>query len=116
MFAQLRKNLRLTARRFALGSIGTLMDLTGVGFLSASMLMLLLTLTDPITACAIMGGVFLGLGLLLVAEASGPDQRQRNRRPDQTATNDMPPLAAAFMQGMAQGMAQSRTHDHRGRG
>ncbi|MGZ2259778.1 phage holin family protein [Roseobacter sp. A03A-229] len=110
MFARLRRSVRQAAQRFALGSIGALMGLAGLGFLSAAALMLLLTLTDPIMACAIMGGAFLGVGLLMmaVAGASGREDKHLRHQPPQTQAEEMPPLAAAFMQGMAQGMAQQQ--------
>ena len=112
MIARLRQSIRETAKRFALGSIGALMTLTGLGFLSASALLLLLTVTDPMTACAIMGGAFVGVGLILMvaARSSGSDRARANHTPARASTEEMPPLAAAFMQGMAQGMAQGRRH------
>ncbi|WP_300011632.1 phage holin family protein [uncultured Roseobacter sp.] len=110
MFSHLRQNIRDTAQRFALGSVGALMTLVGLGFLSASALMLLLTVTDPMTASAIMGGAFLGIGLLMMAAArsSKPDHNRHHRREVHPKTEEMPPLAAAFMQGMVQGMAHRR--------
>lgn len=110
MIARLRHTIRDTAQRFALGSVGALMGLAGLGFLSASALMLLLTVTDPITACAIMGGAFLGVGLLMMvaARSSGTHHRRETHASGNQQAADMPPIAAAFMQGMAQGMAQGR--------
>ncbi|MCV3269941.1 hypothetical protein [Roseobacter sinensis] len=110
MIARIRKTLRHTAQRFALGSFGALMGLAGLGFLSAAALMLLLTMTDPITACAIMGGSFLGIGLLMMAIAGTSNREESSQSRPQTdaQTQDMPPLAAAFLQGVAQGMAQQQ--------
>lgn len=110
MLTHLRQNIRDTAQRFALGSVGAIMVLAGLGFLSASGLMLLLTVTDPITACAIMGGAFLGIGLLMMvaARSSKSDHSRHHRREVHPKTEEMPPLAAAFMQGMMQGMAHRR--------
>ncbi|WP_299672643.1 phage holin family protein [uncultured Roseobacter sp.] len=107
MFARLRRSIRHAAQRFALGSVGALMGLVGLGFLSASGLMLLLTLTDPITACAIMGGAYLGVGLLMMvaARGSGSDDPPAVPQNARQEAQELPPLAAAFMQGMAQGMA-----------
>lgn len=112
MLSRLRKQVQATAQRFALGSIGALMSLAGLGFFSASALMLLLTLTDPIMACAIMGSAFLGIGLLLMAAARSPRETAKHHAsaPIKAPTEDMPPIAAAFMQGMAQGMAEGRKH------
>ncbi|GFE49423.1 hypothetical protein So717_11760 [Roseobacter cerasinus] len=113
MLARLQHAARDAAQRFALGGVGALMGLAGVGFLSAAALLFLLTQTDPITACAIMGAGFLGLGLLLMVIARPsrhkPAKRDVHTRPA-PREQDMPPIAAAFMQGMAEGMAHNRRH------
>lgn len=96
-----------------MGSVGLLMGLTGVGFLSAAALLFLLTQTDPITACATMGGGFLGIGLILMVTARpsrhASPKRDVHARPA-PREQEMPPIAAAFMQGMAEGMAHNRRH------
>ncbi|WP_299854002.1 phage holin family protein [uncultured Roseobacter sp.] len=107
MFARLRHQIKKTAQRFALGGIGAVLALSGIGFLSASALLLLLTLTDPITACAIMGGAFLGTGLLFML-AARPSHKHDTPKHTQESQEAMPPVAAAFMQGMAQGLAAGR--------
>lgn len=121
MFLGLRYRIHLAVRRYALGGLGGLMALIGLGFLCASGLMLLLTVTDPITACAIMGGAFFGLGLILmfvarkprvpVSEASlaaSPTAQASATAPPPPPASPMPPLAAAFVQGLTQGMAARR--------
>ena len=113
MLARLQHAARDAAQRFALGSVGLLMSLAGIGFLSAAALLFLLTQTDPITACAIMGAGFLGLGLILMVIAR-PSRHKSPKRDshDRPAPHaqEMPPIAAAFMQGMAEGMAHNRRH------
>ncbi|WP_187430715.1 hypothetical protein ROLI_000380 [Roseobacter fucihabitans] len=108
MLDRLQHRIRQTAQRFALGGIGAVLALVGLGFLSASVFMLLLTQTDPITACAIMGGGFFGTGLIITWLAGAPN---KPRSSDDSAAKQeaMPPIAAAFMQGMAQGMAVKQT-------
>ncbi len=90
------------------------MSIVGLGFFSASLLMFLLTVTDAITASAIMGGGYLGLGLIFMVAARGTTsettQTSSQKVPEAPDTRDMPPLAAAFMHGMAQGMAEGRRH------
>lgn len=114
MFAALRHRIHLTVQRYALGGIGGLMALIGLGFLCASGFMLLLTVTDPITACAIVGCGFFGLGLILMVMARKPHSPVRHAPSSGThadqkpAPSPMPPLAAAFAQGVAQGMAARR--------
>ncbi|WP_425657706.1 phage holin family protein [Roseobacter sp. EG26] len=107
MINHLKKKLRRSAQRLALGTLGGIMLLAGLGFFSASALMLLLTMTDPITACAILGGAFAGIGLLMIAVTQSSDNDGHHATADTSSAqkDDMPPLAAAFMQGMAQGMA-----------
>ncbi|MDW3223575.1 MAG: hypothetical protein R8G34_11955 [Paracoccaceae bacterium] len=107
MLERLQNKTRKTAQRIALNSFGALMVLAGIGFLSASALLLLLTLTDAITAFAIMGGAFLGVGLLVVYSAKPTNPNLETDRLEATQ-EPMPPIAAAFMQGMTQGMAARR--------
>jgi len=119
MFLGLRYRIHLAVRRYALGGLGGLMALIGLGFLCASGLMLLLTVTDPITACAILGGGFFGLGLILMVLARKPRVPVSEATLAASATGQatatpppaarpMPPLAAAFMTGLSQGMAARR--------
>lgn len=101
MFSQLRHRLRQTAQRFALGGLGAFILLIGFTFLSAAFFLFLTTITDAVTACLLMGLSYAGLGLILMAFA------RTTPVPDQHAQKnpDLPPLAAAFMQGVAQGTA-----------
>jgi hypothetical protein len=114
MLQALRHRIHLTVQRYALGGIGGLMTLIGLGFLSASGFMLLLTVTDPITASAIFGCGFFGLGLILMVMARKPPRPAHSaplsgaQAGQQPETSPMPPLAAAFAQGVAQGMAARR--------
>ena len=116
MFLGLRYRIHKAVQRYTLGGLGGLMALIGLGFLCASGFMLLLTVTDPITACAIIGCAFVGVGLILMFAARRP------RVPVSEATlaaipgvqagvsgaSVMAPVAAAFAQGIAQGMAAGR--------
>lgn len=106
MFLGLRYRIHKAVQRYALGGLGGLMALIGLGFLCASGFMLLLTVTDPITACAIIGCAFVGVGLILMFAARRP------RVPVSEATlaatpgvqagvsgaSVMAPVAAAFAQ------------------
>lgn len=118
MLGQLKYKARKAARRTALGGLGVMMSLTGLGFLTASAYLFLLTQTDAITASLIMGGVFVGLGLILLALASGDGDNA-----DDTATSPatrapqplpeaehspLTPVAVAFLDGLHQGMAVRR--------
>ncbi|ASM74028.1 MULTISPECIES: phage holin family protein [Roseobacteraceae] len=116
MFLGLRYRIHKAVQRYALGGLGGLMALIGLGFLCAAGFMLLLTVTDPITACAIVGCAFLGAGLILMFLARKP--RVPVSKPTLEATlgvqagapgtSVMIPLAVAFAQGIAQGIAAGR--------
>jgi hypothetical protein len=116
MFLGLRYRIHKAVQRYALGGLGGLMAFVGLGFLCASGFMLLLTVTDPITACAIIGCAFLGIGLILLFAARRPrvpvSEASLAATPGVQAgapgTNVMAPLAVAFAQGIAQGMAAGR--------
>ena len=119
MFLGLRYRIHKAVQRYALGGLGGLMALVGLGFLCASGFMLLLTVTDPITACAIIGCAFLGLGLILLFAARKPrvpvseaslaaTPGVQAGAPGAAGANVMAPVAAAFAQGIAQGMAARR--------
>ncbi|MBM2290549.1 hypothetical protein JQX09_01405 [Sulfitobacter pseudonitzschiae] len=116
MFLGLRYRIHKAVQRYALGGLGGLMALIGLGFLCASGFMLLLTVTDPITACAIIGCAFFGIGLILMFAARRPrvpvSEAALAATPGVQAgvagTSVMAPVAAAFAQGIAQGMAAGR--------
>lgn len=106
-----RRKIRRAAQRLALGGAGSLMGLVGIGFLSAALWLYLAMLAGAILACVIVGCGFLGFGLVLMMLAAGEDTAQAGttRQDTPKSTQDLPPLASAFMHGMEQGMA-ARNH------
>ncbi|MBY5933472.1 phage holin family protein [Tateyamaria omphalii] len=108
MLTQIKQNVAQTAQRAALGGLGGICLLAGVGFLTAALFMYLLTQTDPITACLIIGGGFSGLGLVFV----GLSRTGKSSPPAAVATaqaspsaSAMTPVMLAFLDGLQQGMA-----------
>jgi hypothetical protein len=82
------------------------MVVVGLAFLTAALALYLWTVTDPITACLILGLGYAGLGLILIFAPSGRTEGPTPAPPpDKTAQAEMPPIAAAFVQGMNQGIA-----------
>lgn len=108
MLAQIKHNVSQTAQRAALGGLGGMCLLAGVGFLTSALFMFLLTQTDPITACLIVGGGFAGLGLILIGIS-----RSAKHEPAPTvqaaqmsgSASAMTPVVLAFLDGLQQGMA-----------
>ncbi|MEM8655273.1 MAG: phage holin family protein [Pseudomonadota bacterium] len=108
MLQALKDNIAQTAQRAALGGLGGLLMLAGVGFLTSALFLYLLTQTDPITACLVVGGGFSGLGLILLAISSS-GRRVKPPAP-KVAQPDLPhsamtPVVVAFLDGLQQGMA-----------
>lgn len=106
----LRKKLQHAVQSVALGGVGALLGLVGLGFLSAAFWLYLAALGGAIMACAILGFGYLGIGLLLMMLASGEIHRPHDKAAATTKsdTDSVPPLATAFMQGVQQGMAARR--------
>ncbi|WP_052249560.1 phage holin family protein [Tateyamaria sp. ANG-S1] len=108
MLAQIKHNVAQTAQRAALGGLGGICLLAGVGFLTTALFMYLLTQTDPITTCLIIGGGFSGIGLVFV----GLSRTGKPSKPPAVATaqaapsaSAMTPVMLAFLDGVQKGMA-----------
>ncbi|MEL6466386.1 MAG: phage holin family protein [Pseudomonadota bacterium] len=109
MLQALKDSVAQTAQRAALGGLGGLLMLTGVGFLTAALFLYLLTQTDPITACLMIGGGFAGIGLILLGLSRSSGGTTKKHTP-QTAQAELPqsamtPVVVAFLDGLQQGMA-----------
>ena len=112
MLTQLKRHVAQTAQRAALGGLGGMCLLAGVGFLTAALFLYLLTQTDPISASLIVGGGFSGVGLVLIGVSrvgtttSSPGQETAQAAPPASA---MTPVMLAFLDGLQQGMAARQT-------
>ncbi|MBB5723980.1 hypothetical protein FHS72_003628 [Loktanella ponticola] len=96
-----------TAKRAGLISAGTVCCTVGVGFLTASGWLALAPTVGPATAAFIIAGVYIGVGLILIALGAN-DPATQHRPPaaaeqPKTATQ-APPLMQAFMFGMETGV------------
>jgi len=98
-------HIKTAVQRTALGGFGALMVLVGLGFLSAAGFMLLQVEYGAQVGCLVLGSAYLGAGLIAIAMArSKPDPVQNT----QDAQNPIIPLAAAFLDGLNEGIAAQK--------
>ena len=104
MFDRLKHTAKDTARRTAIGALGSVFVAIGVAMLTVSAWLALLLVTTPAIAALILGGAYLGVGLVILG-LSGPDRAHRPAAAHSTAPepDPMARLATAFLQGMETG-------------
>lgn len=114
MLALLTRHVQETATRTAqtavLGLAAGFSLLIGLGFLTIAAWLLLTTLTTPLVTAFILGGLYCGVGFVLLAVMS---MRSRARRRERAAlfaaaaapaaTVDLTSIIAAFMTGLSAG-------------
>lgn len=100
--SHIKLRVKDTVRRTALGGVGALFALVGIGFLTAAGYIALARALGTLDALLIVGGVFVGLGLVVIAIAG---RRPRHRVPPTPQPTE---LASAFIQGMSQGARVAR--------
>ena len=113
MLAMLTYHLQTAATRTAqtavLGLAAAFLLLIGLGFLTAAVWLLLATLTTPLITALILGGVYSGMGFLVLAVIS---MRSHARRREHAAalaaaapasSNNLTSIIAAFMAGLTAG-------------
>ncbi|PJE26451.1 Putative Holin-X, holin superfamily III [Pseudooceanicola antarcticus] len=82
---------------------GIALILPGLGLLSVSLWMLLAELRDPLFASTVLGGLYVGLGLICLGLAR---RRPRHPVPPPPAARGLgPELVSALLQGVSAGMA-----------
>ena len=104
---RLKHRLSVAIRRTALGGIGVLLALVGIGFLTAAGYIYLSAVTTSLEACLILGGAFVGVGMLFALLAR-PSVHHEPIPAAHTATADPATLVTTFMAGVAQGIAARR--------
>ena len=105
MFYALRRSARLTARAVALSAAGGLMVAVGAGFLTVAAWIMLATAYDTLTAAAIIGAVYVGIGLICLGLAGRRSHRHHYHSPppvDPTA-HLVAQLAEGFLTGLRAG-------------
>lgn len=113
MLGALKHTISRTMQRAALGGLGGLLTLVGTGFLTTALYLYVQMQSDPITACLILGGGFVGLGLLVLGLSRGNNNDAHliaRATPQPVATQA--PIAlviAAFLDGLQQGLAARDT-------
>ena len=103
MFAGVKYAAASAARKAALMIAGLLLLGIGLAFLTAAMWMVLSMAYGTLTAAAVLGAVFCGIGLIVLALASSP--RRRHVAPPHPAKN---PLMDAFLAGLQAGSNPGR--------
>ncbi|MDQ2094968.1 phage holin family protein [Rhodalgimonas zhirmunskyi] len=127
MFEPLKMRVKDKAERTAIGLVGGLLMLVGLGFLTAAAWMAISLAADPLMASLIIGGAYFGLGLIFIGAAKL--KRRHYVAPTQSAYQAAdtaagqaseaganpsssgsvaPMLVAAFMEGFGAGMATRR--------
>ncbi len=95
-----------TARKTAFGA-GALACLgVGLGFLTAAAWMFLLTQTTPMNAALILGGVYSGVGFVLLAIMGSIGKSDSEEKPTESAAMveaDIAKIITAFMTGLSAG-------------
>ncbi len=113
MIAQLRYFVARGVKRIALGASGILLMIIGAGFLTTAGWIVLEEMFDAKTAALIIGGGFVGAGVLVIGFAKHAQKREMRTAAmaaSATAQTELPlaALVAAFMQGIGAGSAARR--------
>lgn len=105
MFYALRCSARHVARALALSAAGGLMVAVGAGFLTVAAWILLATSYGTLTAAAVIGAVYMGVGLIFLGLAGRRSHRHHYHSPppvDPTA-HLVAQLAEGFLTGLRAG-------------
>ncbi|KIN65828.1 hypothetical protein Z945_875 [Sulfitobacter noctilucae] len=108
---QAQRKASRTARKAAFGAGGAICIGIGLGFLTAAAWLFLITVTTSLNTALIIGGVYTGLGLILVGIASAGEAHEAPKSKPQQASKPashepgamVPELIAAFTSGLAAG-------------
>lgn len=114
ILSRLRAQARMTARAAALGVIGTVFLLVGLGFLSVALWMIVAAQYGALIAFEVLGGLYVILGLICLAlrpsatPVQDSDNGTASAKPQTDRTGSEDPLiklAEGFAAGMQAGRA-----------
>ena len=111
MLHEIKRSASRTARRFALGGVGLGLTTVGAGFLTVSAWVALGTVLETQMVALIIGGAYLGLGLICLGLASaGRSGRAHHGASTVPPRQPLPVegMIAAFTEGMRMGRAARR--------
>lgn len=114
MIGQIEHKLRRTAQKTAIGAVGSILILVGVGFLTAAAWMGLSLIADSLVAASVIGGAYTGVGLIVLGVSSARSKREAYVPPQKREVHGaeaLTGLAGAFMEGMSAGMAARDGYD-----
>jgi len=112
MLEGLKTKAATTAKRAGLLSGGLLAITVGLGFLTAAAWIYLARVTDAQMAALVIGGVYAGLGFVMVGLASSGGSQDAPAPHPKAATQgpiEQPPLMQAFLQGMQAGVSATQS-------
>lgn len=114
MLQAMKQSLRHAGRRIVLTGAGAVLSMIGAGFLTVALFLALAAWQGAIFACVVMGGLYLGFGLILVASgfvrpATAPGDAPHHVAPAPAAaiprSDVLAAVVAAFLGGLQDGMA-----------
>jgi hypothetical protein len=117
MFEGLKTKAATTAKRAGLLSGGLLAIAVGAAFLTAAAWIYLANVMDAQMAALIIGGVYAGLGFVMVGLASSGGSREEPAAGQKASAHGageqgagaQPPLMQAFLQGMQAGVSATQS-------
>ncbi|WP_272009429.1 phage holin family protein [Roseovarius sp. ZX-A-9] len=116
----LRQEVRAAARAAALRSVAMVLLLVGLAFLTAALWLFIVTVATALTAAVVIGALYCGVGLILLAMASfrsgGHTSAHTAASPTPGATPTPQAPLVQLAEGFAMGMQAGRAARSPGRG
>ena len=109
-----RERVRAKARATALGVMGMIFGLVGLGFLTVALWIVVASYESPLVAHTVIGALYVVLGFCLVALGSQDGHTPDRQQPDDMPEADKDPivrLAEGFAMGMQAGRAMRERRD-----
>lgn len=107
----LEHKVEKAARTAVAFSVGGVLTMIGAGFLTAAGFMLLSELRSPLFATTVIGAIYTGLGLIVIASGTAKrDSKPAPQTPKGTdALSPMQLVAVSFIQGIEEGRRSKRS-------